>query len=62
MRRAASAPIAAVAALLCGAAASPAVLSREIVAFEGRSQPGTILIRTAERRLYLVRGDGTAIR
>ena len=36
--------------------------ARELVPFETGIAPGTILIRTAERRLYLVRGDGTALR
>lgn len=37
-------------------------LARELVPFQTGIAPGTILIRTAERRLYLVRGDGTALR
>ena len=36
--------------------------AREIVPFSTGIAPGTILIRTAERRLYSVRGDGTAMR
>ena len=36
--------------------------AREIVPFSTGIAPGTILIRTAERRLYFVRGDGTAMR
>jgi len=36
--------------------------AREIVPFEGRVSPGTIVIKTGERRLYYVRGDGTALR
>lgn len=36
--------------------------SREVVPFEARVSPGTIVIKTAERRLYYVRGDGTAFR
>jgi lipoprotein-anchoring transpeptidase ErfK/SrfK len=36
--------------------------ARELVPFETGIAPGTILIRTGERRLYLVRGDGTALR
>ncbi len=39
-----------------------AASAREIVPFEGRVSPGTIVIKTAERRLYYVRGDGTATR
>lgn len=44
-----------------GLAASPA-LSRELVAFDQAVTPGTVVVRTSERRLYLVNGDGTAIR
>jgi len=47
-------------AILAGAA--PAVQGRERVAFEGGVQPGTIVIKTSERRLYLALGDGSAIR
>lgn len=36
--------------------------AREIVPFGAPVDPGTIVIRTQERRLYYVRGDGTAIR
>jgi lipoprotein-anchoring transpeptidase ErfK/SrfK len=35
--------------------------AREMVAFGGYS-PGTIVVRTHERRLYLVTGDGRALR
>ena len=41
---------------------APAASAREVVPFEGRVAPGTIVIKTAERRLYYVRGDGTALR
>jgi len=37
-------------------------LPRQIVTYRGREAPGTIVVRTNERRLYLIRGDGTAIR
>lgn len=37
-------------------------LAREVVAFQDGVMPGTIVVRTSERRLYLVNGDGTAIR
>jgi lipoprotein-anchoring transpeptidase ErfK/SrfK len=37
-------------------------VAREVVPFESGIAPGTILIRTAERRLYFVRQDGTALR
>ncbi|MGO4526320.1 L,D-transpeptidase [Microvirga sp. 2MCAF35] len=39
-----------------------AASAREVVPFEGRVSPGTIVIKTGERRLYYVRGDGTALR
>ena len=44
------------------AVAATAASAREVVPFEGRVSPGTIVIKTAERRLYYVRGDGTALR
>jgi lipoprotein-anchoring transpeptidase ErfK/SrfK len=42
-------------------AARPAI-PREVVAFAGAYAPGTIVINTQERRLYLVQSGGTAIR
>lgn len=39
-----------------------ALEAREIVAFDATVEPGTVVVRTKERRLYYVRGDGTAIR
>ncbi len=36
--------------------------AREIVPFDARVSPGTIVVKTGERRLYYVRGDGTATR
>ncbi|POR51898.1 L,D-transpeptidase-like protein [Bosea psychrotolerans] len=47
--------------LLALAVAMPAG-AREIVAYRGEAAPGAIVIKTKERRLYLVQGDGTAIR
>jgi lipoprotein-anchoring transpeptidase ErfK/SrfK len=44
------------------ACAANAAQARERVAFEAAVEPGTILIRTGERRLYFVLGNGTAIR
>lgn len=41
------------------AQASP--VPREIVPFDKRYAPGTIVVSTAERRLYLVLGDGQAM-
>jgi lipoprotein-anchoring transpeptidase ErfK/SrfK len=43
-----------------GSGSSP--IPRETVSFPGQYAPGTILINTAERRLYLVLGDGRALR
>jgi lipoprotein-anchoring transpeptidase ErfK/SrfK len=37
-------------------------LARRIVPYAGQEPPGTILVRTSERRLYLVLSDGTAMR
>jgi lipoprotein-anchoring transpeptidase ErfK/SrfK len=37
-------------------------IPRETVSFSGQYAPGTILIDTAERRLYLVLGNGQALR
>ena len=37
--------------------------ARELVSYgDGMTSPGTIVIRSSERRLYLVLGNGTAIR
>jgi lipoprotein-anchoring transpeptidase ErfK/SrfK len=36
--------------------------ARDVVPFQESVSPGTIVIRTGERRLYYVRGDGTALR
>ena len=48
-------------AILGGGSIEPAQ-AREVVAFHEGVMPGSIVVRTAERRLYLVNGDGTAIR
>ena len=54
---------AAIAAAVTMMYASAPASAREIVPFDGSGvQAGTIVIRTAERRLYLVLGDGRAIR
>jgi lipoprotein-anchoring transpeptidase ErfK/SrfK len=42
-------------------ARAPAI-PREIVAFQGAYAPGTVVVNTAERRLYLVLADGRALR
>ena len=36
--------------------------AREVVPYGAAVQPGTIVVKTGERRLYLVLGDGRAIR
>lgn len=47
------------AALVFGMGAASA---REVVAFDTAVAPGTIVVRTSERRLYLALGDGRALR
>jgi lipoprotein-anchoring transpeptidase ErfK/SrfK len=42
--------------------ATAALEAREIVVFDAAVEPGTVIVRTNERRLYYVQGDGTAIR
>ena len=37
-------------------------LARQLVPYKGTERSGTIIVRTNERRLYLVLGDGKAIR
>ena len=53
----------AVGALLASIGAAVPAQARETVSFhEGAISPGSVVIRISERRLYLVNGDGTAIR
>jgi lipoprotein-anchoring transpeptidase ErfK/SrfK len=40
----------------------PAQATPEMVALSGGYSPGTIIVRTSERRLYLVLGGGAAVR
>jgi lipoprotein-anchoring transpeptidase ErfK/SrfK len=47
-------------ARMFGASSSP--IPREVVAFTASYRPGTIIINTAERRLYLVTRPGEALR
>jgi lipoprotein-anchoring transpeptidase ErfK/SrfK len=47
-------------ALTFGSISSP--LARDLVPFKTEVSPGTIVIRTSERLLYLVQSDGTAFR
>lgn len=42
--------------------AGDAASARETVAFDTAVQPGTIVVRTSERRLYLALGNGAAVR
>jgi lipoprotein-anchoring transpeptidase ErfK/SrfK len=42
--------------------AAPAASGREVVVYDASVQPGTIVVRTKERRLYLVVEPGRAIR
>jgi lipoprotein-anchoring transpeptidase ErfK/SrfK len=43
-------------------ALSPAQARPDVVAFPEAYQPGTIVVKTGQRRLYLVLGDGHAMR
>ena len=43
------------------AGTTPAAASGSVVAFNGDASPGTIVVRTNERRLYLVLGQGRAM-
>ena len=43
-------------------ATAPSASAAEVVAFNGDSAPGTIVVRTKERRLYFVLGQGRALR
>jgi len=60
-------PIAAIVAaaalslLIAPATTSPAAARGEITSFNGDASPGTIVVRTGERRLYLVLGQGRAL-
>jgi lipoprotein-anchoring transpeptidase ErfK/SrfK len=47
--------------LLIPASITPAAASGNVVAFNGDMSPGTIVVRTSERRLYLVLGQGRAM-
>lgn len=42
--------------------ADNAIASPQVVSFRGGYYPGTIVVRTNERRLYLVMGEGVAVR
>ncbi len=47
---------------LAGISAPQAVEAREIVRVNFSAEPGTIIIRNSERRLYLIKENGMAIR
>ena len=53
---------AAAAALLLAAAMSQPAQAREMVGFNEAYSSGTIVVKTAERKLYYVLGNGQAIR
>ena len=57
-RRSGRVALAATLMTMCAAGAG----AREMVAFGAAVRPGTIVVRTAERRLYLVLGNGAALR
>ena len=52
--------LAAASMMIMGSTASAG--AREVVRYNAEVQPGTIVVKTAERRLYLVLGGGEAIR
>ena len=54
-------PLAGIAFAMATLGAAPAE-AREVVAFRDNVSAGTIVVRTGERRLYYVMGDGRAIR
>jgi lipoprotein-anchoring transpeptidase ErfK/SrfK len=58
--RTATLALAAAALMMIGSTASAG--AREVVRYTSEVQPGTIVVKTAERKLYLVLGGGEAIR
>ena len=54
--------LAAAAAIAAATFGAAPVEAREVVAFRGDVSAGTVVVRTGERRLYYVMGDGRAIR
>jgi lipoprotein-anchoring transpeptidase ErfK/SrfK len=53
----------AAAILVCSATAIPQpALARDIIGFSGTYAPGTVVVRTNERSLYYVLGNGQAVR
>jgi lipoprotein-anchoring transpeptidase ErfK/SrfK len=55
-------PLAGAALVVASVLGAAPVEAREVVAFRGDVSAGTVVVRTAERRLYYVLGDGRAIR
>jgi lipoprotein-anchoring transpeptidase ErfK/SrfK len=56
-------PLAGLVLVVAASSASAPAEAREVVAFRDASvSAGTVVIRTSERRLYYVNGDGTAVR
>ena len=49
-------------AMLAGLVAAAPAAAREVVPFADGAIPGSVVISVSQRRLYLVNGDGTAIR
>ena len=60
-RFAAASAAAALSLLVIPAAFTPAAASGSVVPFKGDVSEGTIIVRTSERRLYLVLGQGRAM-
>jgi lipoprotein-anchoring transpeptidase ErfK/SrfK len=58
--RIATLALAAAALIMIGTAASAS--TREVVRYNAEVQPGTIVVKTVERKLYFVLGGGEAIR
>ena len=54
--------LAAVTAFLSVLTIAPVALAGDMIAFGADVAPGTIVVRTSERRLYLVLGEGRALR
>jgi len=54
--------IALAAATLMTIGSTASASAREVVRYNAEVQPGTIVVKTAERKLYLVLGDGQALR
>jgi lipoprotein-anchoring transpeptidase ErfK/SrfK len=57
-----AASCAALGLFLLSVTVAPSASAREVVAFDASVSPGTIIVRTSERRLYYVLGGGQAIR